>query len=339
MRATWPLDFLLAGIREHGRGMSAHIDAEELERRLAEVRAGAAGETPGVFGPRSMIWRVDREAALFLGAGRALLLQLAHPWVAAGIAQHSTTLPDPIGRFHRTFEIMFTLVFGSLDQACAAARRLHKRHRAVRGVLPAAAGPFAEGSAYTANEADALMWVHATLIDTALRAHDLVLPPLTAEERERYYQESRRLGGLFGLSLEMQPPTWAAFQAYCEGMWHSNVLAVSPEARRIGEQVLSGAGTWLRSPGWYRALTAHLLPQPLRERFALPYGTGERRSAERAQRLLRRVYPALPLVIRHVGPYHEAMGRLAGRPEPSRVVQGLNRLWIGRPIMARRESS
>lgn len=314
--------------------MSAGIDADDLERRLEQVRANAAGAIPGVFGPRSMIWRVDREAALFFGAGRALLLQLAHPWVAAGIAQHSTTLADPIGRFHRTFAIMFTLVFGSLDQASAAARRLHRRHRVVQGSLPTAAGRFAEGSAYAANEADALMWVHATLIDTALLAHDLVLPPLTADERERYYQESRLLGGLFGLSPEMQPPTWTAFRAYCEGLWHSDVLSVSPEARHIADQVLGGAGSWLRSPGWYRALTAHLLPHPLREGFALPYGVDERRRAERAQRWLRRVYPAFPAVIRHVGPYQEAMGRLAGRPEPGPVVRGLNRLWIGRPVMA-----
>src|SRR3712207_6130795 len=102
------------------------IEAADLERQLADVRASAAGEAEGVFGPASLLWRVDRESALFLGAGRALLLQLAHPWVAAGIAQHSTTLADPIGRFHRTFEIMFTLVFGSLDQAVEAARRLHR---------------------------------------------------------------------------------------------------------------------------------------------------------------------------------------------------------------------
>ena len=76
----------------------------------------AAGPADGVFGPGSTIWQVDREALVFLGAGRALLLQLAHPWVATAIAQHSKALSDPIGRFHRTFEIVFTLVFGSLDR-------------------------------------------------------------------------------------------------------------------------------------------------------------------------------------------------------------------------------
>src|SRR5215207_10533073 len=105
--------------------MPVLLSANDFENTLDTVRAAAAGGDEGVFGPESLIWRVDREAAVFLGAGRALLLQLAHPWVAAGIAEHSTTLADPIGRFHRTFAIMFTLVFGSLDQACAVARRLH----------------------------------------------------------------------------------------------------------------------------------------------------------------------------------------------------------------------
>src|SRR4028118_2420638 len=80
--------------------MGPPITTNDLEQQLERVRAGATGDTPGVFGPRSMIWRVDREAALFLGAGRALLLQLAHPWVATGIAQHSTTLAAPIAGFN-----------------------------------------------------------------------------------------------------------------------------------------------------------------------------------------------------------------------------------------------
>src|SRR4051812_48518609 len=101
---------------------------DDLERNLDHVRAEAAGQREGVFGPDSVLWQVDREVIIFLGAGRALLMQLAHPWVATAIAEHSTALDDPIGRFHRTFEIMFALVFGSLDSALTTARRLHRRH-------------------------------------------------------------------------------------------------------------------------------------------------------------------------------------------------------------------
>ena len=100
----------------------------------------------GIFGPRSMTWRVDREAAIFFGAGRALLLQLAHPWVAAAIEQHSDTFADPISRFHRTFSVVFTMVFGRLEQSLQAARRLHRRHAAISGTMQLAAGPFPAGS-------------------------------------------------------------------------------------------------------------------------------------------------------------------------------------------------
>ena len=314
------------------RGVGRPIDAAELERQLEHVRRSAAGDSAGVFGPGSLIWRVDREAAVFLGAGRALLLQLAHPWVAAGVAEHSTTLSDPIGRFHRTFEIMFTLVFGSLEQALAAARRLYRRHAAVRGDLSAALVPSARGG-YYANEAAALQWVHATLVDTALMAHDLVLPPLSGEDRERYYQESRLLGAMFGLAPEAQPATWKAFAAYNEEMWTSDVLCVGATARKIAEQVLSGAGSWLRAPGWYRALTADLLPPSVRDGFELPHGPDERRRAERALRGLRRIYPAVPRKLRYVGPYQEANERLRGRSTPGLSVRLLNRAWIGRATL------
>src|SRR5215469_2281204 len=110
---------------------SSVVGEADLERELAVVRATAAESPTGAFGPDSMMWRIDKEAAIFLGAGRALLLQLAHPWIAAAIAEHSQTLADPIGRFHRTFNVMFTIVFGTSEQALAAARRLHQRHAGI----------------------------------------------------------------------------------------------------------------------------------------------------------------------------------------------------------------
>jgi uncharacterized protein (DUF2236 family) len=151
------------------------------------VRAAAAGAAHGVFGPRSLTWQIDRESAIFFGAGRALLLQLAHPWVAAAIEQHSNAFADPIGRFHRTFSTVFAMVFRTLDQSMRAAFRLHRRHASITGQLPWTAGPFSIGSTDYANAIPALCWVYATLIDTALVAYELVLPPLTLRQRERYY--------------------------------------------------------------------------------------------------------------------------------------------------------
>ena len=88
-----------------------HGRAQDLEPRLEVVRALAPGEMGGVFGPDSLTWRIDREALAFLGAGRRFCSNRPHPWVAAAIVQHSRAFADPIGSFHRTFAVVFTMVF------------------------------------------------------------------------------------------------------------------------------------------------------------------------------------------------------------------------------------
>jgi uncharacterized protein (DUF2236 family) len=312
----------------------AIITEADLEHELAIVRSAAAGGSEGVFGPASVAWRVDREAAIFLGAGRALLLQLAHPWVAAAIAEHSRTLADPIGRFHRTFNIEFTMVFGTTSQAIAAARQLHHRHASISGTVTESTGAFTAGSEYRANDVAALRWVQATLTDTALVAYELVNPPLSIEERERYYAESRLSAALLGIPQRALPGNWAEFARYVDGMFASDILAVSGAARRIATDLFSGAATGRRIPAWFCALTARLLPPRLRDEFALPYGPHEERSAERALTALRFFYPWTPARLRYVAPYHEARARLSGRARPDRFTRALNRLWIGKNSMA-----
>jgi len=304
-----------------------------LESALDKVRVQAAGSVAGVFGPDSVTWRIDREAAVFLGAGRALLLQLAHPWVAAAIAEHSTSFVDPIGRFHRTFDVVFAMVFGSLDRALLSARQLHRRHTMIVGEMPETVGPFAAGSRYWANDIPSLRWVHATLVESALMAHDLVLPPLTAEERERYWAESRTYGALFGLTDDDLPADWAGFAAYTAQMMQSETLTVSPAAREIATQILGGARPWLRPPRWYRAHTAKMLPERLRAGFGLALDARDARSADTALRWIRRIYPMLPDRLRYASPYHEAQARLRGETQPDWLTRCLNRAWIGRPQM------
>lgn len=305
----------------------------DLELALQKVRADAAGPVPGVFGPDTITWRIDREAVIFLGAGRALLLQLAHPWVAAAIAEHSKTLADPIGRFHRTFDIVFAMVFGSLDRAMLSSRQLHRRHSMIVGEMPEAVGPFAAGSRYCANDIPSLRWVHATLVETALIAHDLVLPPLSVEERERYWTESRTFGSLFGLTGDDLPADWSSFADYNAAMAQSDTLTVSPAAREIAARIFGGARPWLRPPRWYRALTASVLPERLRAGFGFEIDARDKRAADNALRWIKRMYPKLPDRLRYVGPYQEAHARLRGEPQPDWMTRCLNRAWIGRPQM------
>jgi uncharacterized protein (DUF2236 family) len=280
-----------------------------------------------------MTWRVDREAAIFLGAGRALLLQLAHPWVAAAIGQHSHAFADPIGRFHRTFSVVLTMVFGRLEQSLDAARRLHRRHAAITGTMPQSAGPFAAGSSYCANSVPALRWVHATLTETALMAYTLVLPAPTRAEREQYYDESRLFAALFGIPQSSLPASWRAFSTYVEAMMQSDILTVTDSARVMAHRLLAGTDTWLPIPASYRHLTARLLPPRLRQAFALSYGPAEQRAARNLIARLRRVYPLLPGRLRYVGPYQEAEQRLAGSLQPDLATRLSNRFWIGQGIM------
>jgi uncharacterized protein (DUF2236 family) len=309
------------------------VSAQNLECELDFVRAIAAGSLEGIFGPRSMTWRIDREVAIFLGAGRALLLQLAHPWIAIAIEQHSDASADPISRFHRTFSGVLTLVFGRLEQSLETARRLHRRHAAITGTMREAAGPFPAGSFYCANSLPALRWVHATLTETALMAHRLVLPALTREERDLYYAESRVVAALFGIPQSTLPENSQSLSSYIEAMVQSDVLTVTDSARAMAHRLLAGTDAGLPIPASYRALTTKLLPPRLRQTFALDYGPAERRSAQNLLAWVRRLYPLLPERLRYVGPYLEAERRLAGSPQLDFATRLANHFWIGRGEM------
>jgi uncharacterized protein (DUF2236 family) len=307
------------------------VARDDLETLLASIERSCPDPRAGIFGPDSITWALSRESAVFLGAGRAALLQLAHPWIAAALAQHSTLLSKPIERFHNTFRIVFTMIFGSLPQAMAAARHLHTLHTYIQGELPEPVAGWSRGAHYEANEIAALRWVFATLIESAVLACEWVLP-LTDSDREAYYRESRTLAALFGLPSSALPPNWSAFQDYNRGMADSAELGVSPAARSMAHAILSGAGSRIHPPRWYRALTAAWLPPRFREEFALTCTPVDRRAVDRARRWFPRVYGALPGSIRFVGPYLEAQARLAGR-EPGWLTLRNSSFWIGQPIL------
>jgi uncharacterized protein (DUF2236 family) len=277
----------------------------------------------GFFGPGSITWQVNRESAVFLGAGRAALLQLAHPWVAAALAQHSNLMNDAIDRFHSTFRVIYTMLFGSRAQASEASKQLYQRHTAIRGELPA-------GPHYEANEVAALRWVYATLVESAVKAYEFVLPPLLPVERDQYYAESKRMAALFGIPAHALPNTWSEFLEYVAAMVDSPQLSVDATALALSRSVLSGAGTWIRPPRWYHALTASWMPPRLRAAFALNFNAPEQQAVRSASQRLPHIYPGIPGRLRFVGPFHEAKARLSGRA-PGILTQQSNRFWMGQP--------
>ncbi len=249
------------------------VSREQMESLWTSVRRETPDPRAGIFGPSSISWKVNREAALFLGAGRAALLQLAHPWVAVALDQHSNLREDPLARFHNTFRVVFTMIFGTLEQALAASEHLHRLHTYIRGELPESVATYRQGSHYEANEVKALLWVYSTLVESALIAHDCVLPPISTEEREVYYAESRKMAALFGIPAHALPRDWSEFEQYNRSMWDSGSLGVSALSREMAHGVLHGSGSWVPVPEWYRALTAAWMPERLRVEFALEYGS------------------------------------------------------------------
>lgn len=308
------------------------VSRHDLEAGLARAEAVAGDPLTGLFGPQSEVWRVQREALLFFGAGRAMTLQTAHPWVAEGVARQSKSMTDPLGRFHRTFVMVFSMVFGSLPQAFDKARALHRIHSAIRGPMAETVGPFAEGSLYRANDVEAMLWVHATLWETSVLMHEQMYGPWEQQARDAYYAETRRFAWLFGLPDDVVPKDWAAFEAYNKAMVDGPVLAVGRAGRHVVDTLLRGVGPsprpWL--PYWYLALTAESLPPRLREGFDIPYGPREEKAARVAWDRIRAWYPRLPHRLRYVAPYHEALGRIAGRSGPGLLTRALNLAWVGR---------
>src|SRR5436189_4145723 len=164
-----------------------------------------------MFGPGSLTWRVNGEAVLLLGGGRALILQVAHPKVAAGVAAFSDYRRDPWRRLYRTLDTTLTIVFGDRSASRDAAERLRRVHRGV-------AGKDDRGDPYRAVDPELLLWVHATLIDTSLTMYERYVGRLTGAERDSYYEEMKALGEAYSIPPATMPVDFAAFRRYWEGM-------------------------------------------------------------------------------------------------------------------------
>lgn len=301
---------------------------------LDQLTTKVSNPAIGFFGPQSVNWKVNRESIIFLGAARAALLQTAHPFVAQAIVSQSDVLNNPIGRFHRTFRMMFSMVFGSREQALQRARMLRRIHNKIFGPITETVGPFSEGTLYHANDIETMVWVHATLIDTAIKMYELVFPELTQIEKEEYYQGCSVLAAMFGLQPSDLPENWSKFTEYFENMCNSPTLTIGRAGHEISNFLIygrqqTGKRTFVALPFAYRALTAGFMPDRLRTLIGLDYGERERKAASRMLYWLRVIYHKLPDRLRYVPPYHEAQARILGKPDPGLVVKGLNRLWIG----------
>src|SRR5262245_35630192 len=235
-----------------------------------------------LYSEGSITRRINRENVLLLGGGRALLMQLAHPKVAAGVDEHSDFRRRPLYRLRRTIRLTMAIVFGDRETALAAARVVNQAHGHVRG------------KNYRALDPDLLLWVHATLVDSALVTYETFVRPLSASERDEFYQESKLLGELLGIPDGTFPARYGDFQRYVDGMIAGGEVRVGPVARELGALVLRPRLRLLPGPAMvpFEVVTAGLLPPVLREQYGLRWS----RASERLFRLFVIAIPRLVAV-------------------------------------------
>lgn len=304
------------------------VERADLDLLLEQLRRETRDPRAGIFGPESMLWRVNRESVAFLGGGRAALLQLAHPYVAHAVDQHSHTRTDPLGRFVRTFDNVFAMVFGDLDTALNSAKRVHTYHKTITGTINEDVGPFTHGHAYQANTIPALLWVQATLLHTSVLVYELVVRPLTLGEKDAYYEESKKFGALFGIPFEGNPPDWTSFEKYMDEMFApGSPVVVGAPARDMASYLLRAPAPGLSMVmKWYETMTAVLLPERIREEFGFRVRGAERAMFRASIEALKRGTPLLPSALRFLPAYNIALRRIAAK-RPTRFEIMVARAW------------
>ena len=254
-------------------------------------------------------WEINADPAPMIGSSTALLLQVAHPLVAAGVAQHSNYRSDPFSRLYRTLDTVLKVVFGTPDQVRQMERRMASRHRTV-------VGEASDGTHYDARQSDLGLWVWATLVHTAMLSHELTYGRRTAEEHERYYREAMPFAVASGVDPDDLPRDWNSFLAYYDRVIAED-LERTPECLDVADSVFR-----LREPpvvgriaGWVlKVNAAGLMPARAREIYGLRWTDTQDRWFRRWMRLVGRVLGLLPRRARSFGAVavidHEALTKL-----------------------------
>jgi uncharacterized protein (DUF2236 family) len=279
----------LGPARRRTRGVyAARLDGCPSRR----VETGRVYDDPAPGPDREVLRRHAADATLMAGGAAAILLQLADPRVAAGVARHSGFRDRPLDRLVGTHAYLTALVFGEERDIRHVSRIVDARHARVRGDAEHPHRP-----AYDARDADAQRWVAATLLAVALdleeRLRGSPLDEATADALVRGYAP-------IAARLQGAPAGWPETRAEFDDWWDGRVsrLDIGDDARSVARDLLAGTGlppalVPLMLP--VRLITAALLPPVLRAAYGMRWTPRVERTATgwlAALAVLRRVAPA-----------------------------------------------
>jgi uncharacterized protein (DUF2236 family) len=272
---------------------SSAIDLPSFEKWLRE--------TPGLYsGPGSTPWRVNGERVLVLGWGRAILLQIAHPLVAEGVAHHSVfsnSFRAKIGRFWRTQERMLRLTFGTPAEVWQSAQFIDQIHHRVHGERVDSRGYTTTSIQYSARDVELLKWVHATFVDSILKTYSLFVKPLSDAEQNDYLFKASIVGPLLGAPCGYFPQTLNDLHTYISETVASGGLQVDDQTLQLARYVLDGVPIPILQQGLSWALTlstSALLPPSLRDAYGLRLRPYERVLFDAAAWMSRQAHRILP---------------------------------------------
>ncbi len=277
-----------------------------LEQELGRARTHAErmASRDGYFAPESVIRRVGNSRLVpLLGGGPAVLLQVAHPLVAAGVVGHSHYRHDLWRRLLRTLRTLYLIVYGSRQEAERAGEAVRAVHAHVRGKTGEQLGPFPAGTPYAASDPDLMLWVHATLVESSLAVYSRFVGRLAPDEEEAYYREMALVARLLGLPAVAIPAALADFREYLHAQLAGPEICVTAPAREVAAVILEAplpAPLRLLAPA-HRLATTALLPARLREEYGLGWSRAHALPLALATRPLRLL----------AGPLLQAAGRVA----------------------------
>jgi uncharacterized protein (DUF2236 family) len=262
----------------------------------------------GLFGPRSVSWKVNRETAVLFGGARALLMHAAHPLVLAGARQTGFYERNPWKRLERTLFLTYTMTFGTRAEALEAVERVNRVHREIHGI------DAVTGLPYDALDPDLLLWVHACLVDSQLLFERVAVGRLDEEERERFHVEQMRGAELLGLERSKIPPTVAELKTYIDGVIGSGILRVTPETHKVANLIRRPPPDvpWrpvLRQIAWWAFAT---LPLQLRSAYGIRWNPLKQLRLAGSLKTLKLVRPLIPATFREIMPARQATRRVAG---------------------------
>jgi len=233
------------------------------------------------------IQKVVKEGILLATGGVAILLQVAHPGVAAGVNLNSNFAYRVMDRLRTTMTYVYCMAFGTPKERAIIIEMVHRAHVPVRG------------ENYTADDPELQLWVAATLYAAGVDIYEKIFGKLDHARAEAVYNEYAVLACSLRVPPEMWPKDRAAFWKY----WDQKIatLEITDNARSVAADLLynKNGPLYIRSAlPIVRIMTAEWLPPRMRDAYGLKTSKPRRAVYKTFMAYAKVFYPLMPKLIR-----------------------------------------